>query len=337
MDLGYDEPLTKPLLQDRFHRVHNYLRISVTDRCNFRCGYCMPPEGLDWHPRDDILTFEEIERLARLFAQLGVDKIRLTGGEPTVRKGLEDLIERIALVPGIDTVLMTTNGSSLASNADRYRRAGLTGLNISLDSLRRDRFEAITLRDELERVLNGIDAALNAGFDSIKVNVVVMAGVNDDELLDFVEFARDRPLNVRFIEFMPFEGNGWRSASVFTYRSMRRIIDERYELKPIETQKTAVGKDFSIPGHRGTIGFVTSMTESFCEGCNRLRLTAEGAFKACLFAGAETSLRDPMRSGATDDEIEAIVREGLSRKWKGHPPMNLLPQIPNRSMVAIGG
>lgn len=324
-------------LVDRFQREHTYLRISITDRCNFRCRYCMPPEGLKWRAKDEILTFEEIDRLARMFAATGVNKIRLTGGEPTVRKGLEDLIGRLATVPNVNSLLMTTNGATLASRARTYREAGLTGLNISIDSLRRERFAEITLRDELDRVLEGIDAALEAGYESVKVNVVVMAGVNDDELFDFVEFARTRPLNVRFIEFMPFEGNGWKQISVFPYRKMLDLLSERYELVPIATEPSAVGKDFSIPGFAGTLGFVTSMTENFCSGCNRVRLTAEGAFKVCLFSGAEVSLRDPMRAGATDEDLLKIVRESLDKKWKGHPPMNVLPQLANRSMVAIGG
>lgn len=297
----------------------------------------MPPDGLDWLPRSEVLTFEEIERIARLFVRLGVNKLRLTGGEPTVRKDIETLMSRLSAIEGVNAFLMTTNGSTLATKARQYRRAGITGLNISIDSLRPDRFKEITLRDELSRVLSGIEAAIDAGYESVKLNVVVMAGVNDDELLDFVDFARERPVNVRFIEFMPFEGNGWEQASVFSYRQMRASIEAKYSLIPIETERAAVGKDFAIHGFAGTIGFVTSMTESFCDGCNRLRLTAEGAFKACLFAGSETSLRDPMRMGATDDALEAVIREGLLRKWRGHPPMDLLPQVKNRSMVAIGG
>lgn len=335
--MGYDQVPMADALVDRFQRKHTYLRISVTDRCNFRCRYCMPPDGLEWRARDEILSFEEIDRLARLFARLGVDKIRLTGGEPTVRKGIEDLIGKLATIPGVDSLLMTTNGTTLATHANRYRQKGLTGLNVSLDSLRRERFAEITLRDELARVLAGIDAAIEAGFDSVKVNMVVMAGVNDDELLDFVEFARSKPINVRFIEFMPFDGNGWKPVSVLPYQEMRSRIEERYQLRPITTAPEAVGKDFAIEGFQGTIGFVTSMTESFCDGCNRVRLTAEGAFKPCLFSGSETSLRDPMRTGASDDELEAIIRQTLAGKWKGHPPMNLLASFPNRSMVAIGG
>ncbi|MEQ1933749.1 MAG: GTP 3',8-cyclase MoaA [Fimbriimonadaceae bacterium] len=331
-----NQPIADPLI-DRFGRVHSYLRISVTDRCNFRCQYCMPPEGLDWLKRADILSFEEIERLARLFVQMGVSKIRLTGGEPTVRKDLAELMTRLSAIDGVRSLLMTTNGTTLAAKAKIYRQAGLTGLNISLDSLKREKFLEITLRDELDRVLSGIDAALDAGFESVKINVVVMEGVNDDELLDFVELARNRPLTVRFIEFMPFEGNGWRPASMVSFAQMRRVIESEHELIPIDVEKNAVGKDFTIAGFLGEIGFVTSMTESFCGTCNRVRLTAEGAFKPCLFSGAEVSLRDPMRAGASDEELAAIVRSGLEKKWKAHPPMTLLPQISNRSMVAIGG
>lgn len=324
-------------LIDRFQRQHTYLRISVTDRCNFRCRYCMPPEGLAWRTRDEILTFEEIERLARMFADAGVNKIRLTGGEPTVRKGIEELIAKLADIEGVNSLLMTTNGTTLSKKVREYRSAGLGGLNVSIDSLRRERFAEITLRDDLERVLAGIDAAVEAGFHSVKVNVVMMAGVNDDELLDFVEFAKNRPVNVRFIEFMPFEGNGWKQASVFPYRAMLSEIANHYELVPIATEPSAVGKDFAIPGFRGTLGFVTSMTDSFCSGCNRIRLTAEGALKVCLFSGAEVSLRDPMRAGAADDELLSIAKAALDRKWKEHPDLSVLAQVPNRSMVAIGG
>jgi len=297
----------------------------------------MPPSGLDWLQRSEVLTFEEIERLAKMFVRLGVDKIRLTGGEPTVRKDIDELISRLSAIDGVKSLLMTTNGSTLADRARDYRDAGLTGLNISMDSLRPDRFRDITCRDGLPRVRKGIEVALASGFESVKLNVVVMAGINDDELLDFVELARERHLTVRFIEYMPFEGNGWQPDSVFTYRQMRSRIEASYELVPVVIEASAVGKDFTIPGFAGTIGFVTSMTESFCDTCNRIRLTAEGAFKACLFAGSETNLRDPMRRGADDEEIESVVREALGRKWRGHPPMELLPHVKNRSMVAIGG
>lgn len=328
--------MTQPLV-DRFGRAHTYLRISVTDRCNFRCRYCMPPEGLPWRPHDEILSYEEIERIARLFARMGVEKIRITGGEPTVRKQIETLMGRLSGIEGIHHLLMTTNGTTLAQKAPTYRAAGLTGVNVSMDSLKRERFAEITLRDELHRVLAGIDAALDAGIPSVKVNVVVIAGFNDDELLDFVEFTRERPVTMRFIEFMPFEGNDWSSNKVFGYREMVNRIEDRYTLRRVDTEPSAVGKDFAIDGFAGQIGFVTSMTESFCSDCNRVRLTAEGGFKPCLFAGAEFDLKAPMRAGATDEELETIIRDGLSRKWKEHPPMNQLLQVGNKAMVAIGG
>lgn len=297
----------------------------------------MPPEGIPWTPHAEILSYEEIIRLTHLFSRLGVDKVRLTGGEPTTRKHIEILIRGLANIDGLRSLALTTNGSTLAQRASTYREAGLSGLNISIDSLQRDRFAEITRRDELPRVLAGLDAALEAGYDFVKVNMVVMAGVNEDEILDMIELTRHRPIHVRFIEFMPFEGNGWKEASIFSYAEMRRCIESKHTLIPLDVEPSAVGKDFAIPGFAGKVGFVTSMTDSFCSTCNRLRLTAEGALKVCLFSGAEVSLRDPMRAGADDLELEAIVRAALDLKWRGHPPMNLLPQVANKSMVAIGG
>jgi len=329
------EPMSA--LLDRFGRFHNYLRISVTDRCNFRCGYCMPPEGVEWKPRDEVLTLEEIERLSALFVRLGVSKIRLTGGEPTIRKNIEHLMASLKALDGMEQLLMTTNGTTLATHAHRYKAAGLDGLNISLDSLDPQKFREITLRDEFARVFAGIHTAIELGFSSIKINVVVLSGVNDDEIVDFVRLTEDLPIQVRFIEFMPFAGNDWKVHSVFTYKQMCEKIEREFLLLPIETEKTAVGKDFSIPGHKGSVGFVTSMTESFCDGCNRIRLTAEGSFKSCLFSAAEVSLRDPMRQGAAEEELIRLISENLQKKWKGHPDLQLLPLLPNRSMVAIGG
>lgn len=297
----------------------------------------MPAEGLPWLERADVLSFEEIERLARVFVSGGVDKIRLTGGEPTVRRELPRLIERLAAIPGVRTRTMTTNGWTLRDHAQTYRDAGLTGLNISIDSLRVDRYREVTLSDGLERVLEGLEAAIVAGFDSIKVNVVLMAGVNDDELLDFVELAKDKPINVRFIEFMPFPDNEWNVDKVFPYREMLSRIGERYSLQALAGECGAVGKDFSISGFAGTIGFVTSMTDSFCGDCNRLRLTADGQLKVCLFSNGETSLRDIVRSGGSDEEVEVAIRAALDKKWKEHPPMEQLFRLENRRMVQIGG
>lgn len=324
-------------LVDRFGRVHTYLRISVTDRCNFRCRYCMPAHGLVWKHRDELLTSDEIVRVARLFTRLGVDKIRLTGGEPSVRPGIEDIIARITEDAGAGSVFMTTNGYRLAGKAQALRSAGLHGLNISLDSLRPERFKEITLRDGLSNVLGGIDAALDAGFPSLKINVVIMAGVNQDEILDFVEMARERPVNVRFIEFMPFKNNGWKAADVYPYARMLSDIRERYAIERLETDRSAVGKDFRVPGFAGTIGFVTSMSDSFCSTCNRIRVTADGQIKSCLFGAAESNLRDRLRENAPDNELEQQVREALWRKQKEHPPMEQLLDVDNRSMIQIGG
>lgn len=324
-------------LTDSFGRRHTYLRISLTDRCNFRCQYCMPAEGVVWRPRQEILTFEEIERLVNVFARLGVEKVRLTGGEPTLRKGLPGLIQRIRSIEGIEKVLLTTNGTLLDSTAATLRKSGLSGINISLDTLRRDRFLEITRRDALDEVLSGIDAAVAAEIPSIKLNVVALAGFNEDEILDFVEFVRNRPVQVRFIEFMPFLGNGWKVDRVIGYAEMKAQIERHVNLIPVAGLASDVAKDFRIEGYVGSVGFVTSMTESFCGGCNRIRLTADGKFKTCLFLPGQSSLRDMMRGGANDDSLADAIRADLLTKWAGHPPMTQWRQYDNLTMMEIGG
>lgn len=331
------ESLTKQQLIDRFGRLHTYLRISVTDRCNLRCTYCMPPEGIHWKERDEILSFEEISRLARVLVSMGITKIRLTGGEPMVRQNLEVLIEQLAQLEGLQTLAMTTNGYLLKEQASVLKSAGLTALNISLDSLQASRFKAITHRDFLQEVLLGIDEAIAAGFESIKLNAVIMKGVNEDEILDFVDFVKDKPLNMRFIEYMPFKGNPWTQGDVFPYLDMKRIIESRYNLMPIMTEHGAVAKDFSIQGQTGTVSFVTSMTDSFCGSCNRLRLTADGQFKSCLFHPSEVNLRDLLRSGISDADLNVKIEEAVLQKPEAHPPMEELLGVDNRSMIEIGG
>lgn len=324
-------------LVDRFGREHTYLRISVTDRCNLRCRYCMPPDGIAVKPKDEILTFEEIERLAAVFVGMGVRKIRLTGGEPLVRKDLSSLVARIAALRAVTTVALTTNGVLLAENANQLKEAGLSLLNVSLDSLSADRFAAITLRKDFDRVMAGIEAALCAGFDPVKINVVVIAGVNDDEILPFVDFASDKPMNVRFIEYMPFKDNHWVPEGVVSYQNMRNVIASKYTLEPLTKPLGDVAKDFGLRGHRGTVSFITSMTESFCRSCNRLRLTADGALKSCLFYAPELSLRDPLRRGATDQDLEELILLGLSQKPEAHLPAEELASGDNRPMIEIGG
>jgi len=324
-------------LIDRFGREHTYLRISVTDRCNLRCLYCMPLEGINWRRKDEILTFEEILRIARVFVEMGIRKIRLTGGEPLVRRNLENLVKKLGALPGIETLAMTTNGVLLKDKVRMLKEYGLNALNISLDSLRVERFKEITKREDFENVFSGIKAAIETGFDALKLNVVVMAGLNDDEILDFVDFVKDKAMNVRFIEYMPFKDNQWDPAGVFPYAEMRRLIEERYELVPLAAEAGAVAKDFRIASFPGTVSFITSMTDSFCGTCNRLRLTADGHVKSCLFYPAEVSLRDELRSGIGDQALRKLIQSAVLQKPEAHPPMEELTGVDNRAMIEIGG
>lgn len=325
------------LLVDRFGRRHTYLRISVTDRCNLRCTYCMPAEGLEWKPREEVLTDEEIIRVAQIFVDEGVTRIRLTGGEPTFRPGITDLMGQLTKLPGLQELLMTTNGVTLQDKAAIYKAQGLSGVNISLDTLKPERYEAITRRNQSEQVMAGIDAALQAEFNSLKINVVVMAGVNDDETLDFVNFFKDKPINVRFIEFMPFKSNGWEGASLVPYRILKTKIEEHFSLTPIQREPSAVAKDFSIAGYPGTVSFITSMTDSFCSTCNRVRLTSDGSIKSCLFFNHEINIRSLLRAGASNDDIRAKMREAILLKPEAHGTPEELAQSDNRSMIQIGG
>lgn len=325
------------MLADRFGRQQTYLRISVTDRCNLRCLYCMPEEGIDWKMKEELLSFEEIFRIARIFVDLGVTKIRITGGEPLLRKDLELLVERLASLPGLRILAMTTNAVLLRAKVGALRQAGLTALNISLDSLKRERFEQITRRDDYDNVLAGIDAALQLGFQPLKLNVVVMAGVNDDEIMDFIDFVKDRPINVRFIEYMPFKDNRWSTAAVVSFADMRQLIEERHQLTALKAETGAVAKDFSIDGHVGTVSFVTSMTDSFCGTCNRLRLTADGFIKSCLFYPGELNIRDELRAGATEETLAGLIRSAVLLKPAEHPPMEEILTSENRAMIEIGG
>lgn len=325
------------MLVDRFGRKHTYLRISLTDRCNMRCLYCMPPEGIEWKQRDEILTLEEIVRVARVFVDLGIEKIRLTGGEPTVRRNLPHLISELATLDGLQSLAMTTNGVYLKGNVGQYKSSGLTALNVSLDTLKPDRFDKITRRPYFHQVMEGVEEALAVGFVPLKLNVVVMAGVNDDEILDFVRFAQDKPINVRFIEFMPFKGNQWQGGGLVSYDTMKSCIEEHYSLIPICTEPSAVAKDFAIEGFQGTVSFITSMTESFCDTCSRMRLTAEGSVKSCLFFHPEISIRSALRSGASDDDLAQLIYSALALKPEGHPPLEELASAENRTMIEIGG
>lgn len=325
-------------LVDSYHRAHTYLRISVTDRCNLRCRYCMPQEHMPFRPHAELLTFDEILRVAGIFARMGVRKVRLTGGEPLVRSGLPLLVEQLARMDGIETVGLTTNGVLLRHYAADLKRAGLQALNVSLDTLRPERFKAMTKQDEFSAVSDGIVAAKECGFNALKLNIVVIKGVNDDEILDFVRLTKDSPVNVRFIEYMPFESNHWSEAGFMPYSEMRDTIAGAYDLIPMAgADAHAVAKDFHVPGFSGKVSFITSMSEHFCAGCNRIRLTADGTVKPCLFSKAETNLRGILREHGSDAQLETAIREAVGAKWYSHPPVDTLCGLANRSMIQIGG
>jgi GTP 3',8-cyclase len=335
-------------LVDSFGRVHRDLRISVTDRCNFRCTYCMPEEGMQWLPRDEILSFEEITRIARVFVErFGVDSIRLTGGEPTVRAHLPVLVDKLAgLRVGGDGPLvdlaMTTNGATLRSQAQALADAGLRRINISLDSLRADRFLELTRRDELPRVLDGIEAAKEAGLDPVKVNVVLVGGVNDDEVVDFARFGRDRDVTVRFIEFMPLDADaGWQQGKVVPQAEIVRRIGEVFDLEPVVRGSEPAERfrylDRAGDGAGDVVGVIPTVTRPFCEACDRVRLSAEGQMRNCLFAHDELDLRGPLRDGATDDDLAEIMRRSVAAKRAGHAIGTVQFIRPRKSMSQIGG
>jgi cyclic pyranopterin phosphate synthase len=323
-------------LVDSFGRVHRDLRISVTDRCNFRCVYCMPEEGMDWTPRDEILTFEEIERIARVLVErFGFDAIRLTGGEPTVRAQLPVLVAKLAAL-GVD-LAMTTNGATLGHLAHDLAAAGLRRINISLDSLRQDRFLQLTRRDALDQVLEGIAAALAAGFDPVKLNVVLMRGVNDDEILDFATFGRDRGVHVRFIEFMPLDADGaWSVDQVVGRDEIVATIGAEHPLTPV-TRGHEPAERYRYDDGGGEIGVIPSVTDAFCGSCDRVRLTAEGGLRNCLFSLEEHDLRALLRDGGSDDDLAAAVTASVGDKWAGHQINQVQFIRPARSMSQIGG
>ncbi|MDQ3898472.1 MAG: GTP 3',8-cyclase MoaA [Actinomycetota bacterium] len=324
-------------LVDPHGRTVSDLRISVTDRCNLRCRYCMPAEGMEWLPRADLLTYEEIERVARVCVErFGFDGIRITGGEPTVRAHLPVLVEKLARL-GTDLSL-TTNGATLALLAGDLRAAGLRRINISLDSLRPDTFFTITRRAALDQVLGGIDAAVDAGFSPVKVNCVLIRGVNDDEIVDFARFGRERGVTIRFIEFMPLDADdGWEPGTVVPAAEVVAAVDAVFPLEPVAARGSAPAERFRYRDGRGEVGVIASVTQSFCASCDRVRLTAEGMFRNCLFAVHETDLRSVLRGGGSDDDVAAAIAADVGRKWAGHSIGRVNFVRPARSMSQIGG
>lgn len=306
-------------LLDSYGRAHTYLRLSITDRCNFRCTYCMPPEGLDWTPRSHLLTFEEIERLARIFVQLGIKKIRITGGEPTARAGLTQLVSRLAAIEGLADLTMTTNAHALGRLAAPLAEAGLRRVNISIDSLKADRFAQLTGGGSLAKVLRGIHAARHAGLRPIRLNAVMLRGVNEDEIMDLVRFVEQHPesLELRFIEYMPFEV---RAHQCVTGARVRQVISQERALEPSLEDGSASGPatNWHCRETKLHVGFITPLSNNFCARCNRLRLQASGHLRTCLAHEDTPSLRDLLRSGATDTHLSAAIRQMVLGKQEGH-------------------
>ncbi len=327
------------LLHDGHGRRISDLRISVTDRCNFRCQYCMPAEGLPWLDRAEILSFEEVTRLVGLLVELGIEDVRLTGGEPLVRRQLPRLVRMLSELEGIRDLSLTTNGYLLEEQAGALVEAGIERVNVSIDSLQRDRFFQITRRDALPQVLRGLDAiAAHPGVRPVKVNAVAIRDFTEEEVERFCEFARSTAFQVRFIEFMPLDGDrAWTPDAVLPGEELRRMIEAIHPLEEVPREPSATARVFRFADGRGEIGFVNPVSEPFCADCNRLRLTAEGKLRTCLFSLHETDLRDPLRGGAGDEELASIIRDAVWRKELKHRVSEPGFRQPPRTMSAIGG
>lgn len=326
------------MLQDSFGRAHDYLRISLTDHCNFRCTYCMPKEEMEWMPQSKLMSKDEVLKLAEIFIQLGVKKIRLTGGEPLVRKEFPEILQNLSKYPV--ELTLTTNGVLIHKHLDALKDAGVRSVNVSLDTLNREKFIKLTRRDQLEQVWNNILLLLENGF-RVKINAVALHGLIEDEICDFVALTEKLPIHMRFIEFMPFAGNHWQSKKVVNAAQMLDLVREKYEIVKLEDKKHDTAKKYKVPSFEGTFAFITTMSENFCAGCNRIRLTADGKIKNCLFGKEELDLLGALRKG---ENVEDIIRLSISRKHKalgGQFDPDYLKANPeaieNRSMIKIGG
>ena len=327
-------------LLDTFGRLHDNLRISVTDRCNIRCFYCMPEEDVDYAPREEILSFEEIERFVRVAVSLGVSKIRVTGGEPLVRKDLAVLIAKLCAIPGVRDLALTTNAVLLARDAQALYDAGLRRLNIHLDTLDRERFLKITRRDDLPRVLEGIDAAQRVGFERIKMNAVAVKNLTEPDIVPLARFGRERGIEIRYIEFMPLDSQGlWARENVLSADEIVAVLSR--EISPLEEipdrDPRAPAAEYRYADGGGTVGFIASVTRPVCLNCNRIRLTSDGKLRYCLFAIEETDVRELLRSGAPESEIAATIRATVQKKWIGHAINTSQFVAPPRPMYSIGG
>jgi cyclic pyranopterin phosphate synthase len=331
--------MTSRRLVDSFGRVHNNLRVSVTDRCNLRCVYCMP-EQVEFLPRDQVLSFEEIERVVRVAVTLGIDKVRLTGGEPLVRRDLPRLVAKLATIDGLTDIGLTTNGVLLAPVARQLWDAGLRRINISLDAMNRAKFHELTRRDDLDRVLEGILAAKDAGFDPVKVNAVAIRGQTEDQVVPLAEFARRHGLEMRFIEYMPLDaGHLWEREKVLFASDIIELIERGIgPIVPVPDQDPrAPALDYDYADGGGRVGFIASVSRPFCTSCNRLRLTADGKLRNCLFSLDETDIRPLLRANADDDQIARAIRDCVASKWEGHEINTARFIQPERMMHSIGG
>lgn len=326
------------MIIDGFNRVHDYLRISLTDNCNLRCFYCMPEEEYEFTPASKLMQADEIESIAKVFVANGVNKIRLTGGEPLVRKDAADIILRLAKL-GVKLTL-TTNATRLHEFVDVIKEAGIKSLNISLDTLQKDRFLMMTKRDQFDRVRSNIDLMIAEGIH-VKVNAVAMKGINDGEINDFIRWTKDVPLHVRFIEFMPFSGNRWNSDRVMTWQQILEVASSEFDILPLEREVHETAKKYTVPGYQGTFAVISTMSAPFCGDCNRLRLTADGKMKNCLFSQTETDLLTPFRNG---EDILPYIHQSILDKKKSlggqfTTDMDKIEtsKLENRSMITIGG
>lgn len=326
------------MLHDSFGRIHDYLRISLTDHCNFRCSYCMPVEEMEWMPQSKLMSAQEIVKLAEIFVSLGVKKIRLTGGEPLVRKDFGQILEELARLPV--ELTMTTNGILIPQYLEALKKAGVRSINVSLDTLQPEKFFKLTRRDQFAQVWANILLLLQEGF-RVKINAVAMQGQIEEELIDFVRLTRDLPLHVRLIEFMPFTGNHWQAKQVITAAQMLEWVKKEVEVVKLEDKTHDTAKKYQVPGYAGTLAFITTMSEHFCGSCNRLRLTADGKIKNCLFGKEELDLLGALRQG---QEVTPLILQSLARKHAalggqfGQDYTQANPSaIENRSMITIGG
>jgi GTP 3',8-cyclase len=327
-------------LTDSFGRLHDNLRISVTDRCNIRCFYCMPEEGVKFEPRENILSFEEIERFVRVAVTLGIRKLRITGGEPLVRKGLPELIRKLSAIPGIDDLALTSNGVLLAQQAQDLYDAGLRRINVHLDTLDRERFRHITRRDDFEKVLEGIEACRRIGYKTIKINAVAVKNLVEPDIVPLARFGRERDIEIRYIEFMPLDSQGlWERDRVLTMDTMLGML--RKEIGPLEEipdrDPRAPATEYRFLDGIGRVGFIASVSKPFCLNCNRVRLTSDGKLRYCLFAIEETDVRALLRSGAPEEEIVQAIRSCVRDKWIGHEINTQKFVPPPRPMYSIGG